>query len=648
MEGASMEKQDELKAFAKMCVQSLSDDAELRQERETELLGHLKEAFAEECRSASADEALKNTFKRFGDPEEISAQLAEGNAERLSRNAKIRRAAKWLLLPLLIVGVLFCIDVRGILASVTLVRTMRPNWFRGKAKTYFDWGVGLKTRKLSDDERLLFDYYYGSKTPPLEVLAQLYDAHRDDTMLCALYAQELSLPKAGIQERLPEVIANGRGIDPSNPLYDYLECLMLMREGCMMLRAVDIPVNEIKMEEPVKPDGTIAFYLGAITIEGRGKLDEAITVYRKGLSKGNIDTYGDELLRRIRGMLEIRGDLLGGMQLINFRSRERLLFLPSFRCIANGVALYCDLIHREGDHERAVELLSTWRTYIPQFLGGDNIHCINYADIAGGFRNMEYYLKYAKRIGATDETAALQSILDIEKERHMSHLDNRPFKEATGLMGALAMYYLEESENITEWSNIRRFEAAAFDSASIGLACLVLLLFIFLFGAAVFAMRLNGRRPFLFLMPWSMYKGLLIKGLLLPALVYFVLTVCIAEKGGLTAILQVIPVMYLCLFWPFYYDMVCDRLMKKWTCSIGAGSHESFRVSRSFNMLCLFVALLLFFGCILRPVAELREHYYASKETIVIPWDGAENLEERAIRKSQERLIEKIIATKGN
>ena len=91
-----------------------------------------------------------------------------------------------------------------------------------------------------------------------------------------------------------------------------------------------------------------------------------------------------------------------------------------------------------------------------------------------------------------------------------------------------------------------------------------------------------------------MYKDLLTKGLLLPALVYFVLTVCIAEKGGLRAILQVVPVMYLCLFWPFYYDMVCDRLMKKWTRSIGAGSHEGFRVSRSFNMLCLFVALLLF------------------------------------------------------
>ena len=108
-----MEKQDELKAFARMCVQSLSDDAELRQARETELFGHLKEAFAEECKNASVDEALKNTFRRFGDPEEVSSQLLDGNAEQLSRNARIRRAAKWLLLPLLVIGVLFCIDVRG-------------------------------------------------------------------------------------------------------------------------------------------------------------------------------------------------------------------------------------------------------------------------------------------------------------------------------------------------------------------------------------------------------------------------------------------------------------------------------------------------------------------------------------------------------
>ena len=227
-----MEKQDELKTFARMCVQSLSDDAELRQERETELLGHLKEAFAEERRNTSADDALKNTFRRFGDPEEISAQLADGNAERLSRNAKIRRAAKWLLLPLLIVGVLLCIDVRGILASVTLLKSFKPSWIsawlnndsNGRQEGIWgDYGkIKLKTRRLSADEQSLFDYYY-SKGDRLEILSRLYEGHRDDAMLCAIFALELSLPEAKMREKLPEVIANGRRIDPDNALYDYLE-----------------------------------------------------------------------------------------------------------------------------------------------------------------------------------------------------------------------------------------------------------------------------------------------------------------------------------------------------------------------------------------------------------------------------------------
>ena len=116
-----MEKEDELREFAGMCSKSLSDDVALRQEVEAELLDHLEDAYEEERQNATEEEALSNTFKRFGSPEEISSQLVENNVARLSQNARIRRAAKWLLVPLMVVGVLFCIDVRGILASVTLL-----------------------------------------------------------------------------------------------------------------------------------------------------------------------------------------------------------------------------------------------------------------------------------------------------------------------------------------------------------------------------------------------------------------------------------------------------------------------------------------------------------------------------------------------
>ena len=84
-----MEKQDELKAFARMCVQGLSDDVELRQERETELLVHLKSAFADERQNASDDEALENTFKRFGDPEEISSRAEAKGCQLQGKNIQL-------------------------------------------------------------------------------------------------------------------------------------------------------------------------------------------------------------------------------------------------------------------------------------------------------------------------------------------------------------------------------------------------------------------------------------------------------------------------------------------------------------------------------------------------------------------------------
>ena len=643
-----MEKQDELKAFARMCVQGLSDDVELRQERETELLVHLKSAFAEERQNASDDEALKNTFKRFGDPEEISSQLIDGNAEQLSRNARIRRAAKWLLLPLLVIGVLLCIDVRGILASVTLLKSFKPSWFSAWLNNDSNgsqegiWGdydkINLKTRRLSADEQSLFDYYY-SKCDRLEILSRLYEGHRDDAMLCAIFALELSLPEAKMREKLPEVIANGRRIDPDNSLYDYLECLMLMRESCQILSPArgisrmsnrgDIPVDDY-------------------TINDRGKLDKAIVMYRHGLSKGNLDAYSAEPWKRVQGMLKIKEDLLGGIQLLNFRGKEYVPFPSVIRSIARRVVLYCDILLKEGDKEKAVDLLATWRPLLSQYLSLDNIHLV---DIFNCFRISEEFLHCAKRWYETQgEVADLEAIVDIDKkERMVMLIDNRhPFWHRSGLLASMTSPYSMESIEMAEWANERRLEAAAFDSASVSLACLCLLVAIALLGVDVFAMWIGGRRPFLFIMPQSSYNVLLIKSLLFPALLYFVLTYFIARVGGGWYVLHVISFVYLCLFWPLYYGVCCNRALKKWIHSIGAESNEGFSVSRSFNILCLFVVLLLFFGCILRPIAELRERYYARRETLVIPWEGAEIAEERVAHKLQKRLLEQMVSTKGN
>ena len=185
-----MEKEDELREFAGMCSKSLSDDVELRQEVETELLDHLEDAYEEECQNATEEEALSNTFKRFGNPEEISGQLVENNAARLSWNAQIRRAAKWLLLPLLIIGVLFCIDVRGIKASSFVLRPFLVKKLvleeQGN-EDYYDYSDGV-IQAAPDVEKSLVDFAAGKNIPVLGYNEDFADAY--ETFYESLFPDE--------------------------------------------------------------------------------------------------------------------------------------------------------------------------------------------------------------------------------------------------------------------------------------------------------------------------------------------------------------------------------------------------------------------------------------------------------------------------
>lgn len=199
---------DELRKYSRLCTKSLSDDAELRQQVEQELIDHLEDAFAEEREKGTADEALKNALRRFGNPEKLSSLLAESNARRLSRHARIRCVVRWLALPLLIIGAVLCIDIRSIISSVVLLRWMNPTLF-GMERRDVHMNDGLRTRTLSENERLLFDYYFGglSGNGRVDILSRLYASNRDDGMVCALYAQELSHYNSSVPEQLPEILA---------------------------------------------------------------------------------------------------------------------------------------------------------------------------------------------------------------------------------------------------------------------------------------------------------------------------------------------------------------------------------------------------------------------------------------------------------
>lgn len=609
---------DGLREYSRLCSKSLSDDTELCQQVEHELLGHLEDAFEEERTSVSDEQAMKNAMRRFGNPEELSSQLAESNAGRLSRHARIRRAVRWLALPLLVIGVILCIDIRSIISNVILLRWANPEVFGMSYRDDF-MGLGLRTRTLSDGEQLLFDYYLGnlSEDGRIGVLSQLYASNRDDVMICALYAQELSHCGNSVSGQLTDVLATGRGIDPGNSLYDYLECEMLIRESCAL------PARQSPEEDLIKDPA---------------KLDEAMAIYRRALLKGIVRNYGVELQNRIRGMLKVQDDLLGGLHLIEVASRERTPLRVVSTNIARGVALYCDFLHSEGDNAKAQELLRSWRVFIPQFVEREGACMV---DILAGIRQVKTFLMCAKRLDMAYETSVLQAGEDIDREmldsmRVHSTLSHR---SAGGLLSRIVPPYSEGGDNVAEWSTERKLEVAAFDSMAIGLSCLVLLVAIVLFSLHALFLRIGGRHPFLFILPKTAYAALLLKGILLPALIYIVALFFIAgnDAPGFRPI-HVAPCVFLCVIWPLGYAAYCRYLMARWIHSIGAGNHNAFQASRSLNMACLLVVLLLPIGGVLRPISSWRQRHYARQETLVIPRDGVETYEKRVIRKWQERF----------
>ena len=250
-------------------------------------------------------------------------------------------------------------------------------------------------------------------------------------------------------------------------------------------------------------------------------MDEAIALYERALGKGEIRTYSPELLKNVLGMLKIKEDLLGGMHLIDLNSRERILLVTPVRNIVRGVVLYCDLLQKEGENAKAIALLATWHTFLQKYINGDNTH---FLDILVGISLANDFLKCAKRLGATEQIASLQALLDMRKEldQNLKDESHRREKTAGSFLNILAMPYASSGEgyNMDEWSIEGKLERATFATLSLALACCALLGIIVFFGLHALVMRLCGHHPFLFILPKSAYMRLILIGILLPALLF--------------------------------------------------------------------------------------------------------------------------------
>lgn len=125
-------------------------------------------------------------------------------------------------------------------------------------------------------------------------------------------------------------------------------------------------------------------------------------------------------------------------------------------------------------------------------------------------------MKSAKKLNATEETAALQAVVNWNREWIDSAKGHTNRLREGGLMSVFEIIP-ETKINNSAWRIERKLEAATFDVAALGLACVVILVIVVIFSAITFDMRMSGRHPFIFIMPKETYKRLFQYCILLPA-----------------------------------------------------------------------------------------------------------------------------------
>ena len=382
-------------------------------------------------------------------------------------------------------------------------------------------------------------------------------------------------------------------------------------------------------------------------IKDYAAFEKAVVIYERALTMGPVMTYGKELQEKVREMLVTRCDLLGGMQLLDFEMRERLTYISVGREISKRIPLYCEKLHADGKAKEALELLGTWRRFLSQFLEGNHGH---YLDLLASVNYAKRFLQSAKKLDAKDDIAALQAVVDWLKARRdnvsQSTDDFRMIRISGLLGGALTLPEFKGDESARRIE--RKLEAATFDVIGLGFACVIILLIIIGYGVATLVIWMCGRHPFLFVMSQDSYKSLFFKGILLPAIIYLLMCWIVAGIGGVSGVFwQLLPCVFLCLIWPIGYGVFCRRAINERIHGLGAMENHDFKASRSLNMMCLYVVLLVVIGGIIRPVQTWRQHHYARQDTLLFPWQGVETAEAKSIREGYQQLM-KLLNTEHN
>ena len=287
--------------IVKRCAAPFARDVELQTEIANEVADHL--------RSSAAENGEEEAVRRFGPPEETAEELLLANFKRLGRRTRLRLVIKFLLVPLMLAAVLFCVG-RDIM-PIFFLNADAPNLHAIRSIAGY--------RNFSDDEKAAI---LCRKTPE-KALAEFQAAPGPVTRSAYIFALATKNdPASGeLEKALEEAVA----AEPDNAFY------FLMLSKAVAERAVDREAN------------------GDIKIKDRALFDRAMNIYLTGAEKSAMHTYLEERNAAGGELVKPDGTFSGWLMWFSHRIRLQLPHLSQLRAAANNAKAYTKILLSENN-----------------------------------------------------------------------------------------------------------------------------------------------------------------------------------------------------------------------------------------------------------------------------------------------------------
>jgi hypothetical protein len=356
----TMNDMNELDNYVRAVTRRLELDPTVHYEVAREVREHLEDA-AEEARErgCSEEDCVCAALKAFGDADDLAEQLWQANRQRVRLRALAIWAGRLVLLPLVL--------VTAVSIGFTTLRSVNA-----AMATYVDmvghpvlWWAYLGTQPrplpktgLSEEQLHLF----GFLDEKLDHARILVKERPDDPLLHAHYVRLLSEQALGAlgkkateqqRQEWTEALARGKRLEPDNAMYNYLEAAFLVERGTEVQEDAGLPYRETGWatgEETKQRRGV------SLTVNDPQALDAALAEVRDGLPKPHCTLHVGEVMALRASLERTHRTLADALQHIATRSNVLLPHLSPLRSLAVRLPGAAVWLAEQGRREDAVWL----------------------------------------------------------------------------------------------------------------------------------------------------------------------------------------------------------------------------------------------------------------------------------------------------